>query len=278
LGLLVKVEVLDKFLNENHLETEFTKEKFEYNGMDYDGKSINTKSYVQTHKLNARQEPIIEVEMVFVVYQIGAFKAALKDLKNSFVEEYSISIKPLIEKIAFGNSLIELLQKKREIFRNHKTGRRYAGLLSEFIKEVSTEYVKADSNEKSNTSFNYREQYRHRATLKKLFNVLIDYGLIGVETKELDFNRIFLNTEVKNPVRWTGSTSELKYFIELINREEFDFEDKKGFKWRIAAKCFLKISSNSLKKITYKDLRTYKITDKTRRRLDEILVTKVLRI
>ena len=278
MGLLEKVEVLDEFLNENHLETEFTKEKFEYNGIDYDGKSINTKSYVQTHKLNARQELIIEVQMVFVEHQIQAFKAALKDLKNSFIEEYSTSVKPLIDKIAFGNSLIELLKKKLEIFRNHKTGRRFAGLLSEFINEVSTKYVKVDSNDKSNTSFNYREQHRHRATLSNLYNILINYGLIGLETEKLDFIRIFLNTEVENQVRWTGSTSELKYFIQLINQEGFGFEDKEGFKWRIAVKCFLKISSNSFKKITYKDLRTYKITDKTRQRLDDIILKKMPKI
>lgn len=276
MGLLEKVEVLDNFLNENYLETEFTREKFEYNGMDYDGRSINTKSYVQIHKLHGSQETSFEVDMVFAEYQIGAFKVALKDLKKGFVEQYSTLYKPLAEKIAFGNSLIEHLQNKLERFRNHKAEKRFASLLSEFINEMSTEYVEVDSNNNIN-SFNYRKKYRHRATISKLYKVLIDYDLIGAETKETDFNRVFLDKDIETRIRWTGSTSELKYFIEIINREDFGFEDKGAFRWRIAAKIFIKISSSSLKKITFKDLRTYKITDKTRSRLDEILVAKLFK-
>ena len=44
MGLVNKAKVLDNFLNERHLEIEFTKEKFDYNGIDYDGKDFNLTS------------------------------------------------------------------------------------------------------------------------------------------------------------------------------------------------------------------------------------------
>ena len=151
--------------------------------------------------------------------------------------------------------------------------------MSHFIDQLSIEFVNViDSNENKNNSFYYLPKFSHRATLQNLYSVLISEGLMGKETKELHFVNLFKNKEVDNLVRWTGQTSELKYFIELINREDFGFENKGHFKWRIAAKCFVKVSSRDLKKITYKDLRTYKITPNTKQKLDDVLVAKILKI
>jgi len=273
LGLVEKANNLDNFKNERYLEKEFIKENYDYNGADYDRNDINTENYTLTYKTS--ENNIIEVKMVFKEYQISAFKTALKDLKNSFVEEYLTSYIPLVDKIAFGNSLRQHLQNKLETFRNNKTGRIFAGFLSEFIDELSLEYIDVvGPTKKTINSFKYR--YLHRATLSKLYHALIKNDLIGKETKELDFINIFQNKEIDNPVRWTGQTSELIYFIKLINRKDLGFEDTGSFKWRIAVKCFVKVSSSTLKKITYTDLRTYKVTENTKLKLDDILVNKVL--
>jgi len=277
LGLIDRVKTLDHFLNESHLEKEFTRERFDYNGIDYDGKSIHKESYIQTYKAHSSSEEIIEVEMIFEEYQIAAFKTALNIIKNGFVEEYISSYIPLVEKIAFGNSLRRHLQSKLEIFRNNESGRRFAGLLSDFIEELSIEFIDSDaSTAKNYNSFKYSDKFFHRQTTSKLYKVLIEHNLIGGETMESDFNRIFQNLEIDHPVRWTGQTSELKYFINLINRSDLYFEDRGDYKWRIAVKCFVKVSSRSLKKITYKDLRTYKVTPKSKQKLDNILVNRIL--
>ncbi|SHJ66724.1 hypothetical protein SAMN04488007_1043 [Maribacter aquivivus] len=279
MGLVNKVKELDNFLNERHLETEFTKDKFEYNGIDFDGKSISTDSYTITHKVNDTTEEVFEAEMVFDEYQIGAFKRLLYDLKDSFVKEYSTTYISLIEKIAFGNAFKDHINKKLETFRNHKIGRNYAGLLSEFINDLSIRYIEHDdAKEKKVKSFEFKKKYLHRNTLSKIYTILIDNNLIGAETKEFEFKNIFRNEEVEIPIRWIGNTSELKYFINLINREDLGFVDREDFKWRIAVNCFIKVSSNSLKKITYKDLRTYKATDKSKQKLDKILVSKIVTI
>ncbi len=278
MGLVDKVKILDNFLNERHLEKEFTIEKFDYYGKDYNGKLINTESYIQTHKLQLSLEEIIEVEMIFEAYQITAFKTALENIKNDFVEEYMSSLIPLTEKIAFGTSLREHLQTKLETFRNNINGRRFASLLSRFIDELSIEFIDHNAPDKKDyDSFKYFEKFIHRGIPSKLYKVLIDHNLIGSETKESDFNKAFDNQKIDNPVRWTGQTSELKYFIYLINRMDLNFEDRGDYKWRIAVKCFVKVSSRSLKKITYKDLRTYKVTPKTKQKLDNILVNKILK-
>lgn len=282
MGLVDKVKVLDNFLNERYLEREFTKERFEYYEIHYDGKSINTESYVQTHSLPFPLEEVIEIDMIFEEYQITEFKSALKNLKIRFVEDYIASPVPLVEKIAFAMAFNELLTQKFEIFRNHKTGRKFGSLLFEFINELSIEFIETGKDKvdnpdsKKTNSFKYL--HSHRATLSKLFKALIDHELIRAETDEVDFIKIFQNKEIDYPILWTGQTSELKYFIELINTKEFGFVDRGDFKWRIAVKCFVKVGSRSLKTITYKDLRTYKVTPNTRTKLDNILVKKILKI
>lgn len=279
MGLVDKVKVLDNFLNERYLEKEFTKERFDYNGIDYDGKSINTESYIQTHKLHLSSEEIIEVKMMFEEYQIATFKTSLDILRKSFVEEYISSYKLLVEKIAFGNSLRNHLHAKLESFRSHKTAKKYSNILADFIEDFSSEFVDyLDTRSPNNNSFQYSDKLFHRTTISKLYNVLIKHYLIDEKTLEVDFIKIFKNDKIINPVRWTGQTSELKYFIQLINRRDLDFEDRGNLKWRIAEKCFIKVSDSTLKKITSTDLRTYKITSRTRLKLDEILVNKVLKL
>lgn len=274
MGLVDKANNLDKFLNERFLEKEFTQERYDYYGADYDNQEINIETYIQAYKVS--DDDIIEREMVFEEHQISAFKTALKELKTSFVEEYITAYVPLVEKIAFGSSLKQHLEVKLEKFRNNKIGRRYAGLLVDFINHLSIEFVDViDTDNQINNSFSYSDKLFHRATISNLYKALIEYSLIGAETEEADFIRVFKNQEITKPVRWTGQTSELKYFIQIVNREDLGFKDTVSYKWQIAVKCFVKVSSKNLKKITFKDLRTYKVTPNTILKLDKILVNKI---
>ena len=274
MGLVEKANRIDNFLNERYLEKEFTKERYDFNGFDYDGVEVNLESYV--HTFFSSDGSSIDVNMVFKDYQISVFKTALNDLKKSFVDEYITAYIPLAEKIAFATSLKRHLEKKLEKFRNNVSGRKFAPLLSDFIIELSIQFVDVIDSSPKNLSFCYSDKLAHRVTLNKLYSTLKFEGLISKETEELHFLSLFQNKEVENPVAWTGNVSELKYFVEIINRKELHFEDKGTYKWRIAVKCFIKVSSRTLKKITYTDLRTYKITNSTKLKLDNILVKSIL--
>jgi hypothetical protein len=274
LGLVEKANRIDNFLNERYLEKEFTQEWYDFNGSEYDGVEVNLESYI--HTIFSTDGSSMEVNMVFKDYQVSVFKTALDDLKESFVDEYITAYIPLAEKIAFGTSLKRHLEKKLEKFRNKVSCRKFAPLLSDFIIELSIQFVDVIDSSAKNLSFCYSDKLSHRVTLNKLYGTLIFEGLISKETEELHFLSLFQNKEIENPVAWTGNVSELKYFIEIINRKELHFEDKGTYKWRIAVKCFVKVSSRTLKKITYTDLRTYKITNSTRLKLDYVLVKNIL--
>jgi hypothetical protein len=275
LSLIEKVKYLDNFLNERYLEKEFTEIGFDYNGFKYDG-SINTESYVQTFvHLDGSHD---DVDMEFEKFQESRFKSDLVNLKKTILDDYISNYVSLAEKIAFATSLKQNLEAKLEKFRNNKVGRRYAPLFLEFINKFSTEHVEVIDSGSKNSSFYFLDRFSHRDTLNKLFSMLASLDLIPKETKQVDFLKLFDNKKVVNPITWLGNTSELKYFINLINRKDYGFEDKGVFKWRIAVKCFVKVSDRSMKKITFKDLRTYKITKQTKLKLDRLLLNEILSI
>ena len=99
MGLVEKANRIDNFLNERYLEKEFTKEWYDFNGVDYDGVEVNIESYVQT--FYSPDGSANEVKMVFEDFQTAAFQTALNELRNSFVEEYVTSYISLAEKIAY---------------------------------------------------------------------------------------------------------------------------------------------------------------------------------
>ena len=272
MSLIEKVKSLDNFLNERYLEKEYTKEGFDYNGFEYDG-SVNTESYVQTffHPDGSHDD----VDMVFEKFQESRFKSDLIDLKKSILDDYISNYVALAEKIAFATSLKQNLEVKLEKFRNNKIGRRYAPFFLEFINKFSIEHVEVIDSGSKNNSFHFLDRFSHRDTLNKLYTMLISLDLISTETKQVNFLKLFDNEKVINPITWLGNTSELKYFINLINRKDYGFEDKGVFRWRIAVKCFVKVSDRSMKKITFKDLRTYKITKGTSLKLGKMLLGKI---
>ena len=275
MSLIEKVKYLDNFLNERYLEKEFTEIGFDYNGFKYDG-SVNTESYVQTFvHLDGSHD---DVDMEFEKFQESRFKSDLVNLKKTILDDYISNYVSLAEKIAFATSLKQNLEAKLEKFRNNKVGRRYAPLFLEFINKFSTEHVEVIDSGSKNSSFYFLDRFSHRDTLNKLFSMLTSLDLIPKETKQVDFLKLFDNKKVVNPITWLGNTSELKYFINLINRKDYGFEDKGVFKWRIAVKCFVKVSDRSMKKITFKDLRTYKITKQTKLKLDRLLLNEILSI
>lgn len=274
MGLIEEVKCLDNFLNVNYLEKEYTKEVYDLNGWDYDGISVDTKDYVHTFFSSDGSDH--EVSMSFEKHQENKFKSTLSDLKKGFRDDYGFSLIPLAEKIAYGTSLKQHLESKLEKFRNHKIGRRYSSLLLEFINDFSRDYVDVIDTRSKNQSFYFLKTVAHRDTLNKLYRVLLKEELISSDTTQLSFLGLFENIKVENRVTWIGNTSELKYFINLVNNVDFGFEDKGVYKWRIAVKCFAKVSSRSLKEITYKDLRTYKVTDNTRLKLDRFLLKILL--
>ena len=276
MGLVEKVNKIDNFLNERYLEKEYTQEWYILNSADYDGVEVNTGSYIYTHYFSDGSTH--EVKMVFKNFQTASFKTALNDLKKCFVNEYITAYIPLAEKIAFGTSLKKHLERKLEKFRNNVSGRRFAPILSDFIIELSIQFVDVIDSSAKNLSFYYSDKLLHRATLNKLYNTLITEELISKETEELHFLGLFQNKEVEIPVAWVGSTSALKLFIQFVNNTENGFEDKGDYKWRIAVKCFVKVSQKNLRKITYTNLRTYKITDKTKLVFGALLEKSVLKI
>jgi hypothetical protein len=167
------------------------------------------------------------------------------------------------------------LDKLNKFSKNTETSI-YVDEFKKFIDKLSREYIShQDDVDKTRSSFKYGDGVTKYNSIRAIYKTLLDSNLIGAETKFEDFEKIFQNKKIDNKVRWIGETSQLKYFIELINRPDLNFYDNKSSKWKIAVKCFIQFSDKNLKKISARDLSTYKTTTNTIDSLDKLIVQDI---
>lgn len=216
-------------------------------------------------------EEIVDTEVVvtFESFKLQKFKAIIKTIHNEFE---SLS---QIEKIYYCESLVSQLKQTSNYFSREPELKFYHPELKLAVKELSSAYSIYLNKTTTRNSFKYNN--RSFLKIQRIHENLKNNDLIGNEISLDDFELIFKNEIIKKLIRWTGSTSELKYFIKIINTPEYGFEDTKDEKWQIAVNCFVKVKKRSLETVDYKNLRTYKITPSTITKLDTLIVKPFLK-
>lgn len=99
--------------------------------------------------------------------------------------------------------------------------------------------IKTNATEINVLSFSYINYDKGNEKLADAFDRLKAKGFIHKETKFPDFKRIFSGKEITKPVRWTGNSSELYYFIKLLYQEHKLLKNLKQKQWRVAGQCFI---------------------------------------
>lgn len=210
-----------------------------------------------------------EVLVTFDNFRLQKFKTKINLIQHQF-EELS-----QLEKIYYSEVLILQLKQICNDFSKYSELKILNSELKVAIKHHSTQlsiYLKKTTKK---NSFRYSDN--SFAKIANIYKALITEKLIGSEVSLEDFELIFKNQIIQKLIRWTGNTSELKYFIKIINTPEYGFEDMKEEKWQIATNCFLKVKKRSTDTIDYKNLRTYKITPSTIKKLDLLIVIPTLK-
>lgn len=216
-------------------------------------------------------EEVVDTEVVvnFKSFRLQKFKATIKIIHNQF-ENLS-----QIEKIYYCESLVSQLKETSNYFTREPALKFYHPEIKLAVKDLSSAYSLYLNKTTKRNSFKYNNSSFIKIQI--LHKILKENDLIGNEITLNDFELVFKNEVIKKLIRWTGSTSELKYFIKIINTPGHGFEDTKDEKWQIAVNCFVKVKKRSLETVDYKNLRTYKITPSTITKLDTLIVKPILK-
>ncbi len=106
------------------------------------------------------------------------------------------------------------------------------------IKEVKQTEPK-DAQDTIYNSFTYNQLSLKSDYIYDLFDGLKSNKFIDSKTNKLDFKRIFSGKPVEKPIIWTGTISDLHYFVKLIHNINQSVEDLKQHQWEVACKCFI---------------------------------------
>lgn len=88
-------------------------------------------------------------------------------------------------------------------------------------------------------SFTYKQYHTSPDKLKDLCDSLKKNGFIDQNTTVPNFKKVFSGQEITNPVHWTGTLSDLYYFIKLIHNDFELVENLKQEHWKVTSKCFV---------------------------------------
>lgn len=111
----------------------------------------------------------------------------------------------------------------------------------EEYKNLAVPKVKSDAGFKPGKLFQrmtIEEQYNR---LDKLRLGLMNVSKPFVESSKPTFSNAFLGKEIRNKIVWTGTVSELSYFIKRIISKKVTEQEKD--KWKVTIKCFKKPKS-----------------------------------
>lgn len=105
-------------------------------------------------------------------------------------------------------------------------------------------------------SFVYVHLDDNPEAITDLFNSLKDVaGLIDSQTRLVDFKKVFSGKEITNPIVWTGTPTELYYFIKYIHNLQKSVGDASKKQWAIACHCFKGENNVSFDKAKLKSLK-----------------------
>src|SRR5690606_24276879 len=120
-----------------------------------------------------------------------------------------------------------------------------------------TERKQKDLLFKSNT---YKQLNTAQEKISDLCSSLKFNNLISQDTTVPNFKRVFSNAEIKNPVVWTGTISELFYFIKLIHTDLQLVENLKQKQWEVTCQCFVDADGKPFERAKFRSQKKPKLT------------------
>lgn len=260
------IEGLSEFKETDWLEKEFRDLFNKINEVETCNANDNFDQFTYNAPVVINEEIFFnEVLVTLENFRLQKFKSRLVLINNEFKNLSQI------EKIYYLETMMSELKRISIYFSRDFKLKLYSKEIQFILKELTIEYSTFLNKTTRKKSFKYLNN--DFVKIRLLYKVLKKNGLIGNETNLDDFELVFRNENIKRLIRWTGSTSELKYFIKIINTPKYNFEDTKDEKWQIAVNCFIKIKKRSLETIDHKNLRTYKITPTTISKLDYLIAS-----
>ena len=109
-------------------------------------------------------------------------------------------------------------------------------------------------------SFTYKQINTAQEKITDLCSSLKFNNLISQDTTVPNFKRVFTNSEIKTPVVWTGSISELFYFIKLIHNDLQLVENLKQKQWEVTCQCFVDTEGNPFDRSKFRSQKKPKLT------------------
>ena len=109
-------------------------------------------------------------------------------------------------------------------------------------------------------SFTYKQINTAQEKITDLCSSLKFNNLISQDTTVPNFKRVFTNSEIKTPVVWTGTISELFYFIKLIHNDLKLVENLKQKQWEVTCQCFVDAEGNPFDRSKFRSQKKPKLT------------------
>jgi macrodomain Ter protein organizer (MatP/YcbG family) len=109
-------------------------------------------------------------------------------------------------------------------------------------------------------SFTYKQINTNPEKVSDLCSSLKFNNLISQDTTVPNFKRVFTNSEIKTPVVWTGTISELFYFIKLIHNDLQLVENLKQKQWEVTCQCFVDAEGNPFDRSKFRSQKKPKLT------------------
>jgi hypothetical protein len=261
------IDDLKEFKKPDYLVKEFYEEYCNLNNREYDGGFEKLVDFSFTTALKHFENILIQTETItFNGFKLQEFNAKIKLAINEFGK---------LNELERNNIWEHFILKLKDVLNGYKDleFKQYAVELNNVIEKLNDDYLKFKNKNTKNNSFKYKDGTKYNR-IRTIFNLLKKEKLIEEQTEFLDFEYVFQNKRIEKLIQWIGTTSELKYFIQIINTSEFEFEDNGDQKWRLAVKCFSKTKKRSFERVDSKNLRTYKVTEATKLKMDTLIVNQ----
>lgn len=259
---------LKEFKKPDYLVEEFYKEFCNLNNREYDGHFEKLVDFSSTAALKHFEKTLIHTETItFNGFKLRKFNAKVKLVTNEFEK---------LTELERSNTYQHSILKLKEVLNDYNKDpelKEYFEELNTIIENLTSDNLNFKSTITKNFSFKYKKGHRYDK-IRDVFDVLEKEKLIASNTQLRDFELVFQNKPIEKLIQWTGTTSELKYFIIIINNSDYGFENNGDEKWRVAVKCFSKTKKRLLETVDSKNLRTYKVTEATKLKMGSLIVER----
>jgi hypothetical protein len=262
------IDDLKEFKKTDWLVKEFYEEYCNLNNREDDGSFEELVDFSFTTLLKTSSDTITNTETItFNGFKLQKFKSKTKLVINEFEKLTELERNNICQ-----HFILRLKDVLKDFYKDPEF-KEYVVELNTVIEKLNDDYLNFKNKNTKNNSFKYKDGAKYNR-ISKIFDWLKKEKLIDMQTDLLDFERVFQNKPIEKLIQWIGTTSDLKYFIQIINNSKFEFEDNGDEKWRVAVKCFSKTKKRSFEKIDSENLRTYKVTKTTKLKMNSLIVNE----